>query len=71
MIISHSKLIILQIIVPLLVSHVEYSTEVNLSCLDPSAQYSDDLRIVMINGDSCVPILSALIRIPLSDIADD
>ena len=59
-----------QVIAPLLVPHVEYDIEVAIVCLDPEAQYSDDIRIVMVNGDSAVPILSALIRIPLSDIVD-
>jgi len=59
-----------QVIAPLLVPHVEYDMEVALTCLDPAAQYSDELRIVMVNGDSAVPILSALVRIPLSDVTD-
>jgi hypothetical protein len=60
----------LQIVVPLLVPQLEYSFEVELECRDPSAQYTDDLRIVMINGDSAVPILSALVKMPLSDVPD-
>mmetsp|Transcript_20772 Transcript_20772/g.53229 ORF Transcript_20772/g.53229 Transcript_20772/m.53229 type:complete len:619 (+) Transcript_20772:542-2398(+) len=59
-----------QIMVPLLVPHLEYSFEVELECKDPAAQYTDDLRIVMINSDSSVPILSAVVKMPLSDVPD-
>lgn len=59
-----------QVIAPLLVPRVEYTIEVSIICVDPQAQYSDDIRIVMINGNSAVPILSAVVRMPMSDIVD-
>lgn len=71
LVLPDGPLLLLQIVVPLLVPLVEYSVETLLRCLDPVAQYSDNVRVVMINGDSCVPILSAMIRIPLSDVTED
>ena len=53
-----------------LVPHLEYPYWIDLECVDPNGA-ADDIRLLVFRADSQVPILTALVRMPMSDIVVD
>ncbi len=46
-----------------------YLLEVNVTCLDPPAG-ADNIRIVMVNPAGSVPLLTAQLKMPVSEPED-
>mmetsp|Transcript_47681 Transcript_47681/g.152835 ORF Transcript_47681/g.152835 Transcript_47681/m.152835 type:complete len:596 (+) Transcript_47681:319-2106(+) len=54
-----------QIVIPVLVPGLMYVSEVDVHCLDPNGA-ADVVRLCVLNPKSCVPVLSAVVKMPIS-----
>jgi len=55
------------IIVPLLVPTLIYNYEVPVECVDEGQQGADPIRVVVVSPSSNVPIITAIVNMPLAD----
>ncbi len=53
-----------------LVPGLEYTTEVNVMCIDPAGA-SSPIQIFVCNTKSCVPIISAIAHMPISEVEEE
>lgn len=53
--------------IPLLVPSLSYSFDIDIMCLDPTAG-TDSIRILLVQAKSSLPILSALLKMPISEL---
>eukprot|EP00164_Ancoracysta_twista_P002068 GFYU01002724.1.p1 GENE.GFYU01002724.1~~GFYU01002724.1.p1 ORF type:complete len:595 (-),score=154.58 GFYU01002724.1:156-1940(-) len=58
------------ITIPLLVPGLEYSYEVSLECIDQNGG-SDIVRIYLCDPESCVPVISAIVTMPLCEALEE
>jgi hypothetical protein len=58
-----------QFMIPVLIPSLLYVYEVEMVCNDPS-QPADSIRIIMLNTRSAVPFLTAMLKMPVSEMDD-
>lgn len=56
-----------QFTIPLLVPSLAYSFDIDVLCLEPAAG-TDSIRILLLQSKSSMPILSALLKMPISEL---
>ena len=54
--------------IPALLPGLAYDSDVSIQCIDPNGA-ADEVRVFVCNPKSCVPMISAVITMPLSDVA--
>eukprot|EP00877_Chromochloris_zofingiensis_P001275 jgi/Chrzof1/11148/Cz05g25190.t1 len=59
-----------QLSIPLLVPMLQYEYQVSVRCLDPAGP-ADSIRIVMVNANSCLPMMTATVKMPISEIDEE
>lgn len=55
---------------PVLLPALQYHFDIRIRCLDPEAG-TDDIKVLLHRSPSCVPLLSALIKMPLSEFEEE
>jgi hypothetical protein len=52
------------------VAHDTTGVQVDIKCKEPSAGVAESVRVVLLNPSSSLPMLSAVVRMPISEIED-
>mmetsp|Transcript_36995 Transcript_36995/g.44743 ORF Transcript_36995/g.44743 Transcript_36995/m.44743 type:complete len:613 (+) Transcript_36995:397-2235(+) len=58
-----------QIHIPLLIPGLMYQYEADVQCIDQNGS-ADTVRVYVCSANSCVPVLSAVVKMPMSELLD-
>ncbi|KAK3236983.1 hypothetical protein CYMTET_52909, partial [Cymbomonas tetramitiformis] len=58
-----------QLNIPLLIPGLMYQYEANVQCMDENGS-ADSVRVFVCANGSCVPVLSAVVKMPMSELME-